>query len=43
MIIAVTQRMTILMGIKKNDWKKDLLVVDMFVIKHILEWREFMR
>jgi hypothetical protein len=22
----------------RNDWKKDLLVVDMVIIKHILEW-----
>jgi len=24
--------------ILRNDWKKDLLVVDMVIIKHILEW-----
>jgi len=29
--------------ILRNDWKKDLLVVDMVIIKHILEWGKFMR
>jgi hypothetical protein len=24
--------------ILRNDWKKDLLVVDMVIIKHILGW-----
>jgi len=46
---VVGQRTTILIGemikykILRNDWKKDLLVVDMVIIKHILEWRKFMR
>jgi len=26
-----------------NDWKKDLLVIDMIIIKHNLEWGKFMR
>jgi len=49
MITVVGQRMTILMNemrkrkILKNDWKKDLLVVDMVIIKHILGWGKFMR
>ena len=29
--------------ILRNDWKKDLLVVYMVIIKHILEWGKFMR
>jgi len=29
--------------ILKNDWKKDLLVVDMIIIKHVLKWGKFMR
>jgi hypothetical protein len=28
---------------ERDDWKKDLLVVDMIIIKHILEWEKFMR
>jgi hypothetical protein len=28
---------------ERNDWKKDLLAVDMIIIKHILEWEKFMR
>jgi len=49
MITGVGQRTRIIMGemrkrkILKNDWKKDLLVVDMVIIKHILKWRKFMR
>jgi hypothetical protein len=50
MITMVWQRTTILMGvirkkhkILRKDWKKDLLAVDMVIIKHILEWRKFMR
>jgi len=49
MITVVGQRMTILIGemrkckILKNDWKKDLLVSDMIIIKHILKWEKFMR
>jgi len=29
--------------ILRNEWKKNLLVVDMVIIKHILEWGKFMR
>jgi len=29
--------------ILRNDWKKDLLIVDMVIIKHILEWGKFVR
>jgi len=29
--------------ITRNDWKKDLLVVDMVTIKHILGQGKFMR
>jgi len=49
MITGVGQRMTILMGemrktkILRIDWKNDLLVIDMVIIKHMLEWRRFMR
>jgi hypothetical protein len=49
MIIGVGQRTTIInvkwekCKILRNDWKKDLLVVDMVIIKHILEWEKFMR
>jgi hypothetical protein len=49
MIIGVGQRTTILMGkiskrkILRNDWKKDLLVVDIVIIKYILEKGKFMR
>jgi len=28
---------------ERNDWKKALLVIDMIIIKHILEWGKFMR
>jgi len=28
---------------ERNDWKKDLLAIDMIIIKHILEWEKFMR
>jgi len=27
----------------RNDWKKDLLVIDMVIIKHTLERGKFMR
>jgi hypothetical protein len=44
----VGQRTTILIWEKKhkilrNDWNKDLLVVDMVIIKYILERGKFMR
>jgi hypothetical protein len=29
--------------ILRNNWKKDLLVVDMVIIKHILGWGKFIR
>jgi hypothetical protein len=28
---------------ERNDWKKDLLAIDMIIIKHILKWGKFMR
>jgi hypothetical protein len=28
---------------ERNDWKKDLLAIDMIIIKYILEWGKFMR
>jgi hypothetical protein len=50
MITRIGQRTTIIISemrkkhkILRNDWKKDLLVVDMDIIKHILEWGKFMR
>ena len=50
MITMVGQRTTIWMSVMKekckilrNDWKKDLLVVDMVIIKHILEWGKIFR
>jgi hypothetical protein len=50
MITMVGQITTILMGemkkkhkIIRNDWKKDLLAVDMVTIKHILGQEKFMR
>jgi hypothetical protein len=30
-------------SILRNDWKKDLLTVDMVILKHIIEWGKFMR
>jgi len=50
MITRIGQRTTVIMRemrkkhkVLRNDWKKDLLVVDMVIIKHILEWGKFMR
>ena len=49
MITGVGQRTTIIMGEMRKTWnikkwlKEDLLVVDMVIIKHILEWGKFMR
>jgi hypothetical protein len=28
---------------ERNDWKKDLLAIDMIIIKYIIEWGKFMR
>jgi hypothetical protein len=28
---------------ERNDWKTNLLAIDMIIIKHILEWGKFMR
>jgi len=28
---------------ERNDWKKDLLAIDIIIIKHIIEWGKFMR
>jgi hypothetical protein len=50
MITGVGKRTTIIMSemkkkhkILRNVWKKDLLVFDIVIIKHILEWGKFMR